>query len=583
MLELSAPRPLWQGAAHDGMLVRKDGSREPVTALVGPRTGSPDALARARKLARVPLTLRHEGVVRLIDVVELKGRIAWCYERVEAIGVGHLVRREDANALSARSAAELVAQVAEVLLALGGPGLHHPGPEPSDLLLSMDGQVRILGFCGPFPQDPSMRPPQPEAVEPGAVYRLGVLLASLLGGHTPSPATDASAHEVLVRRALIRAMSRPGPVLSDRYGQWIRHMLAWAPAERPPLSAVPAGLRSVGWATGGQGLAEWAQSVVPELSAGITSRRGEDGGSLPLLDDTSDPGNLRAIAQSGPPPPRRLREPERLTTSTPVEGVPTSERERVEDDVTQEASWDPEAGVMVSRSRRSRPDTIPVDIGPPPEAMKKRPPTLPPGFLGGEKDDDTPDTYEDSTGVAPAAPVESRFLDPRIAGVWVGGTVGLLILALLLLAYLLWGGDRSGSGGPPSLRDHIAPDEVGTEVRPDPGAAITAPESFAGDTDAAAADTDPPAQGTSEGRALRADEVSVLFRLSGGLRGTLFVVCDSGPSGRGRGDIRLTLPKGDHCEIGARAPDGRMLRHGVDVEDFMTVDCFRDWKADCVY
>ena len=56
------------------------------------------------------------------------------------------------------------------------------------------------------------------------------------------------------RSARSSGPERSGPVISERYGQWIRGMLAWAPAERPPLSAVPSGLRAVAWAMGGEGL-----------------------------------------------------------------------------------------------------------------------------------------------------------------------------------------------------------------------------------------------------------------------------------------------------------------------------------------
>jgi len=596
VLELTGPRPVWQGAAHDGVLTLPSGERHPVTVLLGPRTAAADALARARKASRVALTLRHPGVVRLVQVVEFQGRIAWCYERVDGIGLVHVISREDAGGLSARAAAELVAQVAEVLLALGGPGLHHPGPEPSDLLLQADGHVRILGFAGPFPPDPSMRPPHPDQVEPGAVYRLGVLLAALLGGTTPAPATDASAHEVLIRRALIRAMSRPGPVLSDRYGQWIRHMLAWAPAERPPLSAVPAGLRSVGWATGGQGLTEWSQSAVPELGASV-STHARSTPDLSPLDDTSDPGVLRALAEPGPPPPRPR--PDRTATPTPVSQTPTGGYatvesdlfvERSDDEDTQEATWDPEEGFAATRGGRprGRSESIPVDIGPPAVAVKKRPPTLPPGFLEGEEDAEDDDS---DTGVAKVVGPQPGGLfsdvDRRVALWWGGAVGGLLVLAVLFILYLASGPPPSPTDAPrpePSLRDAIAPGPVDADPSVRPDVQVPAPDVFAGDTDAVVDDSDTDAQTTDTERPpRRANEVSVLFRVASGQRAKLHVSCDSARTSKGWDTLRMSLPRGDRCIVAAKAPDGRLLKVSVDIQDFATVDCFHAWAEECIY
>lgn len=591
MLELTGPRPLWQGAGHDGLLTLPSGGTQPVMVLLGPRTTASDGLARARKAARVALTLRHPGIARLVSVTQHEDRVAWCYERVDGVGLVHLAGRDDASGLSARATAELVAQVAEVLLALGGPGLHHPGPQPSDLILQPDGHVRILGFSGPYPQDPSMRPPHADAVEPGSVYRLGVLLAALLGGTNPAPPTDASAHEVLVRRALIRAMSRPGPVLSDRYGQWIRHMLAWAPAERPPLSAVPAGLRSVGWATGGAGLSDWAAQSLPEISASILTRSRDDA-VLPLHDDPSDPGMLRSIAEAGPPPPR----PRRGNTPTPGSFTdPTVERP--DDDDTQEATFDPEEAPPRPPRRSTRPDTIPVDIGPPAEALKKRPPSLPRGFL--EPDEAEQEVSDEAVTLPPVATPWWR-MDRRLAFGWGGLALGLLILAGVFLVYLCSGPPAASpeQGPVPRLRDALAPGPTG--VAPERAAPLVpAPDAFGGvdsdligDTDAPG-DTDPPAdaevgQGAAADTAMRAprgpDEVSVLFRIAGGQRGKIFVSCEpTVVTQQGWQQVRLTLRKGDVCEVGTWGPNGQQLRvREVPVNDYATVDCFRNWEPTCV-
>lgn len=234
-VDILGPCEVWHGAAHLGRR-RTPAGDAPVFVLLGPEGASAEALARARHAAVSVAECRVPGVHRLIDVVLVDDRLGWVFESVDGVGLSHTVAGEGRALLSTRAAAEIVASVAEKLLAVD---LKNRGPEPTDLFVDAAGTVIVSGFAGPFPTSPAMRAPRGDDGEAAAVYRLGVLLAQLLSGVAPPPASERSAHPALVRRALIRVMARPGPVLPERYGESIRGMLAWEPAERPRCRPCP--------------------------------------------------------------------------------------------------------------------------------------------------------------------------------------------------------------------------------------------------------------------------------------------------------------------------------------------------------
>lgn len=621
MLELARPRPTWQGAAHDGTLVLPDGSETSVVAVLGPENAAADALGRARRSAEVALTLRHPGVLRLLQVAAYEGRVAWCYEDFDGLGLGHVVGRDGTGDLSARAAAELVAQAAEVLLALGQPGLRHPGPEPSDVVLGADGHCRIAGFAGPYPVAPAMRAPSPGDVEPAAVYRLGVLLATLISGVPPAPTSDAAAHSVAVRRALIGAMERSGPVISERYGMWIRGMLAWAPAERPPLSAVPSGLRAVAWAMGGEGLLDWAGRRVPEIQAAVVKRHTAPPADS-IFDDldvrVADEVSLVEVVETGPPP-ARPRPPDETTLppvlpDTPVAALPPVDPVASlpppfpNDEPTQEATHSPEQatpGPQPPRKRRGSPDSIPVDIGPPVEALAGKKPTLPPGFL--DKTDPQP-----SGG--PTVQVERSQPTSQVGRpAMVAIIVALSAVGVLLLTYLLYGGgqtpQRTPSDGPgldAAVEAPVVDDPTPTDFFDVPAPDLVERDTDAMDTDwddtdwysDEADDTDdtddtenadefatqvavtPP---VGAPRPKRREGTTILVRLAGTQRGRISASCEGDINGSGDGEVRLWgLRDGATCTIWSRGPGGTRVTDTVVVAGPATVDCFRDWASDCL-
>jgi hypothetical protein len=446
-LELLGPYEAWHGAAWLGRLTWPREPARQVLVLLGPEGATADGLGRARSSAACAMGLRGTaadgGVLPLVEVTSVGARIAWVHAHVDGLGLGYTVGSEGQALLSTRAAAEVVASVADVLLGIGPDGHRNRGPEPTDVLVDARGQLHLTGFAGPFPSPPFMRAPRGEDGEAGVVYRLGVLLAQLVSGVPPSPASERTAHAALIRRALIRAMARPGPVLTERYGDWLRGMLAWEASERPPLSAVPDGLRKVAEATGGESLEAWARVHVDELR-----RRARHVSPRPLVVAEEPPADGMATedAPSSTEDEPRWRpsaalsdtlltpvDPSVLTEQRPSfrpypELSPTPRDDFHDDDPTQEAA---SLGYGGRRPAANPPrphagSSIPVSVGPPPEAIRE-PPRLPSGFL-----DAATDLEEDSE-----PPRRSQWLRLLVAAVWVAAIGALVLTAALLVVYLV--------------------------------------------------------------------------------------------------------------------------------------------------
>ncbi|MCB9677335.1 MAG: hypothetical protein H6737_19645 [Alphaproteobacteria bacterium] len=389
----------WHPSVRRGVLDEDDGPREVLVVLA---PFQPSGVARAREAAAdLDLYARKRApVLRLLDIRGHNNRIAYVYESVDGIAVSHLTGDRQ---LGLRAAAELVASVAA---ALGGPAQGHPGPEPDDVLLCADGSVRIAGFIRALPGISGPRAPGEGTAEARLVYRLGALLAFLLGGPLPVASTEES-HEAAVRRAQIRAMSSPGAVFSESYGNWLRGLLAWDPVARPPLSRAIAGLADLAASTAGPSLAE-------------TCEWRFDGWLVELVG--SDPEETTLPASW---------EDELGDVIEPLPTVEAGRRTLGEDQVLgdlhaeDDPTVDSELGVVPEYTPPSiiERGSIPVSVGPPAEVAAKRP-SLPVGLFT----DDT-QTEIDSSGVAgrgatPAPDARPAWLLPAIV-VLVGCAVGL--------------------------------------------------------------------------------------------------------------------------------------------------------------
>lgn len=402
-LVLRGPCGWWGEAVRTGTWAPPDGVVLPVVALLGPELGSDEQLERARERAGPWVRRRDPGTVPLLGVEAAEGRSAWLYEPCAGVSLG-LVLAAPAEPFPLRVAAEIVAAAADVLDPLGPAAQLHPGPEPDHVLLQAEGTVRIAGFVGPFAPSPAYREPRGSDDDPAVVWRLGVLLAQILTRIPPPPATDRSAHEAMFRRVLVRVLSRPGPTFPERYKDWLSGMLAWDGVDRPVLRRVASGLRELADTLPGPTFAEWARAHVPELRA-----RGEEGDPFRLPEPPLDTSGSIEV-RSG------------LTGDFTQEVGPgeTSSSEPEPDEITA-VSQDGSTPAKKRRGMRER-GTIPVGVGPPPEALARNPRL--PGELFSQ------DARHD--------PVPARVLglDPLAVRALAVFTVVLLVIAAVASVYL---------------------------------------------------------------------------------------------------------------------------------------------------
>ncbi len=260
----------------------------------------PVAMERMRREVRLGRELRHPGLVRIFDLVEMSGFLVAVMEWIPGGSLGGLL--EATGPLSVDRVVEIAGQVLETLAYLHGEGVIHRDIKPSNLLLADDGRVlladlglarrldggedltRILTVVG---TPAYMAPEQLRGEEPTPavdLYGLGVTLYRLLTGEPPFPASSEfeMADAILHRRARpIRTIRKDCP---RWFASFVDRLLERSPADRFPDGAVALAAferrRAVGsrrrrrWAAAafvaaglvlgaGMGLGRWVASPAP--------------------------------------------------------------------------------------------------------------------------------------------------------------------------------------------------------------------------------------------------------------------------------------------------------------------------------
>ncbi len=406
-LELQGPLHDWHDTALAGRWTRGDEVRD-VMVFLGPELQG-DRPRDSRAASWIGRT--GPGMLPLLAVVTLGKREAWIYPRTTALGLERLIRAEG-RIVPFRVAAEIVAQVAEVLHQLSS-GSDHPGPLPADVGVLSDGTVKICGFASPYPPDPAVEDLGGGTNDESMVWRLGVLLSRLIGGTMPA-ISDEISHQARMRRLLIHAMSREGHLFTERYRDWLTGMLHWAPGQRPALSAVASGLRKLGAEVGGPDLEMWASQNVDSLRN--TSVRAHRDDPDPRDPENYYPWNDPSVDQTEDDQTGNSAAPP-LTLGTTLPGLAVTDIP-ARDDATSESTLRAYGSERVIP--QAEPGTMPIGIGPPVEAMRAKP-TLPAGFL-----EPTPPPRR-------GPPSTSAMVSAGLLALLAGMTLALAILAAIFV------------------------------------------------------------------------------------------------------------------------------------------------------
>jgi hypothetical protein len=379
----------WADAAHTARWQDRD-----VVVWLGPELPPDDPLgARLRERAGRWIGRSDAPLWPLLAVSAVDGRPAWIYPAATVASAAALARVAP-EGWPPRAALGLCARVADALVALGSDGAQHPGPEAHHVLLTPDGGVLLSHLAGPGPRSPARREPRGREDEGATVWRVGVLLAELLTGHPPQPATDPSSHEASTRRLSIRLLARSGPPLPDEVRSWVLAMLAWETRDRPPLVLLGDRLAALAARLDGPDLAAFAADRVPVARQAATH---------PAVPVAPAPEEL---------PEDRPDRTEEVVDPDPTDGDLDEETVSVETDAPPPRSLPPEQGA------------IPVGVGPPAELLLRMR-KVPGARLWS-------DLTASITRPPPAGPAAYRFA-PLLAGSIVG-----MALVGALTAWLFW-------------------------------------------------------------------------------------------------------------------------------------------------
>ncbi len=381
VLILTQPAPAFGANAHRG-----EWSGREVVALLGPEVEG--AVEASRDRAEPFIGLERRGVWPLIDVVAHEGRAAWLYPLHRGTSLISLLVKPPPM----RVCLELALAVLDRLEDFATEGLTHPGPLPEDVWVDAAGKVSLLSFVGPSLPSASRKAPNAGLSEAAdGMYRFGVLACELLGGEVAGPGATDDDQRTVQRRAAIRMMSRPGPVLDEAARNEIVRCLAFDPEERPSIETVRSALTTATAALQQPSLEQWAAWGLAE-HLGLTASGARTTLEVATWDLLTDA----------------------MHTST--------EMGFIDDDVTAVS-----AGSCPDTCRHVELGSIPVTVGPPPELARMRP-TLP------------PDLFDEPVSVAPEpAPIEASPGAPptgRAMRTLMLVSVVLIVVALALAAYL---------------------------------------------------------------------------------------------------------------------------------------------------
>jgi serine/threonine protein kinase len=243
-----------------------------------------DIAERLREEARLLGLLQHRAIVKVDGLVALDGRWTIVMEHIDGVDLRRLVQ---GGAMPVGPALEIIGEVAGALHAAqtqpndqGEPlGLMHRDIKPSNILLTANGEVKVVDFGVARANyasrkaktvdnvtfgSPGYLAPErmmAEELPAGDVYSLGVVLHDLLA-EQPFAGGDLrqDKHEARLNEALEALGALP-----DGVPELLRELLAYRPKHRPTARQLERRCLDLRKASDDPWLRDWAESEVPRL------------------------------------------------------------------------------------------------------------------------------------------------------------------------------------------------------------------------------------------------------------------------------------------------------------------------------
>lgn len=208
---------------------------------------SREQLERFRREGRVYAKLRHESVVQVHDLVEKDEQVFLVTEFVDGADLARVLTA--GGALPPECVAILGARVADALDYVHYNALLHRDVKPANIMLSRDGEVKLMDFgiakgeddpaltrAGMLVGSPSYMAPEvlggEEAGPPSDVWALGVTLYELLTGEKPFRGANADELFGMIRRGKFRRIRSLAPHCPRRLAWAVERCLSRKPLQR---------------------------------------------------------------------------------------------------------------------------------------------------------------------------------------------------------------------------------------------------------------------------------------------------------------------------------------------------------------
>jgi Tol biopolymer transport system component len=228
-----------------------------IKCIAGHRLGSPDAVSKFIREARMASALNHPGIITVYEVIRTADTVAIAMELAE----GETLRKVCGTPQPAAKVIRWGRQIAEALAASHAAGLVHRDIKPENLMLRPDGVIKVLdfglarrhaeieehrddGIAGTLRY---MSPEQALGAElsPATdVFSLGIVLYELTGGKHPfADASGRGNSTMTVAQAIASSAAAPrlsevAPRIPAALDSLVAAMLSADPAARPSAQEV---------------------------------------------------------------------------------------------------------------------------------------------------------------------------------------------------------------------------------------------------------------------------------------------------------------------------------------------------------